>query len=142
MDLLIVLKEGEILKYKILLISIFTLVILIISGNFRWEQRDSDNMFSYKYDRWAKQLWVEFTPPIGTSDSTEIPLLYVNKLSTNEVESYLMKLGVTGQGVNKWVYRVRLSDVYIGSLIANVIITLLICMNIIRRKIIRDQNPN
>ncbi|MGF7048042.1 hypothetical protein J2T13_002548 [Paenibacillus sp. DS2015] len=130
------------MKCKILLISIFTLGLLIILGSFRWEQRESDNIFSYKYDRWAKQLWVEFTPEIGTNDIIDIPLLYVNRLSTNEVESYLTKLGVTGQGVNIWVYRVRLSDVYIGLLIANLTIILFICMNIIRRRIFFTSKPN
>lgn len=131
------------MRYKFSLISIFSLIILVILGSFRWEQREVDANFSYKYDRWAKQLWVEYNPPIGITDGIDIPILYIDKLSNNEVESYLEKLGVTGQAVNVWVYRVRLSDAYIGLLILNIIVILLAFKNIVSRRIPRYwSSPN
>ncbi|AIQ42761.1 hypothetical protein MKZ24_14695 [Paenibacillus sp. FSL R7-0297] len=128
------------MNYKILLISILTFCILIVMGNFRWEYRESDEIFTYKYDRWTKQLWVEFTPEIGTNDITDIPLVYVDKLTTKELEPYLMKLGVTGQGVKKWVFRTRASDVYIGMLIANVTTILFSCFKAYVQYIRRRHN--
>lgn len=98
------------------------------------EYRESDEVFSYKYDRWAKQLWAEFTPEIGSHDIIDIPLVYGDKLTTKELEPYLMKMGVSGEIVKLWVQRTRLSDAYTGVLIANIAMIVLISLNIIIRK--------
>ncbi|NOU79345.1 hypothetical protein GC101_10685 [Paenibacillus sp. LMG 31459] len=122
------------MKFKILIISILTMAILVVAGNYRWEYRESDEVFSYKYDRWAKQLWAEFTPEIGSNDIIDIPLVYGDKLTTKELEPYLMKMGVSGEIVKLWVHRTRLSDAYTGVLIANIAMIVLISLNIIIRK--------
>lgn len=98
------------------------------------EYRESDEVFSYKYDRWAKQLWAEFTPEIGSNDIIDIPLVYGDKLTTKGLEPYLMKMGVSGEIVKLWVHRTRLSDAYTGVLIANIAMIVLISLNIIIRK--------
>jgi hypothetical protein len=107
------------MKLKCLIVILVILGMLVMLGNFRWEHLESNEEFSYKYDRWAGQTWAEYIFPLATTNGIEIPLIYVDKISVNEIEPYLTKHALSGVLVEKWIERTKLSDIHKGLLIAD-----------------------
>ncbi|MDQ0194273.1 hypothetical protein [Paenibacillus wynnii] len=100
-------------SYKMFTISLLSLCILVILGNYRWERMETIGDFNYKYDRWAKQSWVEFYFPLAA------------------ISNGMERQAMTGELVNKWIERTRLSDLHKGLLSLNLILTILSLKNVI-----------
>ncbi|MDT9722807.1 hypothetical protein QVE09_28330 [Paenibacillus sp. ClWae2A] len=110
---------------KKLIISVITLCILVILGFLRWDTLDSSGDISYKYDRWAGQKWVDFYPPLAaSSNSMEFPLIYIDEIDQNDIDKYLGKQALSGELVNKWIERTKLTDGYIGLLLLNILVVI------------------
>ncbi|MEK4272712.1 hypothetical protein [Paenibacillus sp. FSL R7-0026] len=110
---------------KKLIFSIVTLCILIILGFLRWDNLESSADLHYKYDRWASQKWVEFYPPLAASpNSMEFPLMYMDEIHQSDINKYLEKQALTGELVNKWIERTKLTDGYIGLLLLNILVVI------------------
>lgn len=110
---------------KKLIISVITLCILLILGFLRWDNPESSADLRYKYDRWAGQKWVEFYPPLAaSSNSMEFPLIYIDEINQNDINKYLGKQALTGELVNKWIERTKLTDGYIGLLLLNILVVI------------------
>lgn len=94
-------------------------------GFLRWDNLDSSGDISYKYDRWAGQKWVEFYPPLAaSSNSMEFPLIYRDEINQNDIDKYLGKQALSGELVNKWIERTKLTDGYIGLLLLNILVVI------------------
>ncbi|OMF16585.1 hypothetical protein BK131_00885 [Paenibacillus amylolyticus] len=110
---------------KMLLFSVVTLCILLILGFLRWDNLESSADLHYKYDRWAGQKWVEFYPPLAaSSNSMAFPLIYMDEIHQNDINKYLEKQALTGELVNKWIERTKLTDGYIGLLLLNILVVI------------------
>ncbi|KLU53414.1 hypothetical protein EL84_14055 [Paenibacillus sp. VT-400] len=110
---------------KKLIFSFFTLCILLIFGFLRWGHLESSADLHYKYDRWAGQKWVEFYPPLAaSSNSMEFPLIYRDEIYQNDIDKYLGKQALSGELVNKWIERTKLTDGYIGLLLLNILVVI------------------
>ncbi|WP_440117679.1 hypothetical protein [Paenibacillus sp. QZ-Y1] len=122
---------------KKLIISVITLCILLILGFLRWDNLESSGDISYKYDRWAGQKWVEFYPPLAaSSNSMEFPLIYMDEIHQNDINKYLGKQALSGELVNKWIERTKLTDGYVGLLLLNILVIIYSCSKIF---ILRDK---
>lgn len=118
-------KDGVYLINKKLIISVITLCILVILGFLRWDSLESSADLHYKYDRWAGQKWVEFYPPLAaSSNSMEFPLIYRDEINQNDIDKYLGKQALSGELVNKWIKRTKLTDGYIGLLLMNILVVI------------------
>jgi len=118
-------KDVDYLKNKKLVLSIVTIFILLLLGFLRWDNFDSSGDINYKYDRWASQKWVEFYPPLAASpNSMEFPLMYMDKIHQSDINKYLEKQALTGELVNKWIERTKLTDGYIGLLLLNILVVI------------------
>ncbi|MCG7380878.1 hypothetical protein MH215_28240 [Paenibacillus sp. ACRSA] len=109
------------MKKKVLILSLVTLSILLILGNFRWVDLESSVDFRYKYDRWAGQKWVDFYPPLASTNSMEFPLIYIDEINQDTLETYLHKQALSGELANTWVERTRITDGYVGLLLLNIL---------------------
>jgi hypothetical protein len=117
------------LKNKKIIISIFTLCILLAFGFMRWDNLESEPSadFKYKYDRWTGQKWVEFYPPLAFSpNSMEFPLIYIDEIHSNDINNYLAKQALSGELVNKWIERTQFTDGYLGLLLLNILVIIYI----------------
>ena len=122
---------------KRLLISVITLCILILLGFLRWESPESSADLRYKYDRWTGQKWVEFYPPLGFSlHSMEFPLIHMDEINQNNITKYIEKQALSGELVNKWIERTKLTDGYIGLLLLNILVVI---YNFIKIFILRNK---
>ncbi len=112
------------MKNKKIIISISTLCILLIFGFMRWDNLGSESSadFKYKYDRWTGQKWVEFYPPLASSNSMEFPLIYIDEIHPNDINNYLAKQALSGELVNKWIERTKFTDGYSGLILLNIAI--------------------
>lgn len=107
---------------KKFIFSVVILCILLILGFLRWDNLESSADFHYKYDRWAGQKWVDFYPPLAaSSNSMEFPLIYMDEIHQNDINKYLGKQALSGELVNKWIERTKLTDGYIGLLLLNIL---------------------
>ncbi|MCD1261433.1 hypothetical protein B5M42_021765 [Paenibacillus athensensis] len=103
-------------------IVIFLILIVNLLGIFRWHTLSTEVDFKYKKDRWLQQIWAEFYPPNASGMAMEIPLIYRDGFSgTNEVQPYLETHALSGELVNKWMLRTRMTDLYVG---VNVVLVL------------------
>ncbi|WP_339303431.1 hypothetical protein [Paenibacillus sp. FSL R5-0519] len=120
------------MKNKKVIISIITLCILLILGFLRWDNLESESSvdFKYKYDRWTGQKWVDFYPPLASSNSMEFPLIYIDKINQDDINKYLGKQALTGELVNKWIERTKFTDGYLGLLFMNIIVIIYSCFRI------------
>lgn len=110
---------------KSLIISVITLCILIVLGFLRWESLESSADSRYKYDRWTGQKWVEFYPPLAFSlNSMEFPLIHMDEINQNDINKYIEKQALSGELVNKWIERTKLTDGYIGLLLLNILVVI------------------
>lgn len=125
------------MKNKKIIISIFTLCILLLFGFMRWDYLESASSadFKYKYDRWTGQKWVEFYPPLAFSpNSMEFPLIYIDEIHSNDINNYLAKQARSGELVNKWIERTQYTDGYLGLLLLNILVTMYSCLKIWMKK--------
>lgn len=127
---------------KNLIFSVITLSILIILGFLRWDHLESSADLRYKYDRWAGQKWVEFYPPLAaSSNSMEFPLIYMDEIHQSDINKYLEKQALTGELVNKWIERTKLTDGYIGLLLLNILMVIYSFFKIQRAYKHKDSSP-
>ncbi|WP_017689838.1 hypothetical protein [Paenibacillus sp. PAMC 26794] len=120
------------MKNKKIIISVVTLCILLILGFLRWDNLESEPSvnFEYKYDRWTGQKWVDFYPPLASSNSMEFPLIYIDEISQDDINKYLGKHALSGELVNKWIERTKFTDGYLGLLFMNIIVLIYSCFRI------------
>ncbi|MCW3792907.1 hypothetical protein OM416_15050 [Paenibacillus sp. LS1] len=66
----------------------------------------------------------------------EFPLIYMDEMHQNDINKYLEKQALTGELVNKWIERTKLTDGYIGLLLLNI---LAVIYSSIKLFILRDK---
>jgi hypothetical protein len=59
----------------------------------------------------------------------EFPLIYRDEINQNDIDKYLGKQALSGELVNKWIERTKLTDGYIGQLLLNILVFFTVLLN-------------